>query len=108
LYTPPVVVSDDGAMQVIGQADACICSKVHRHFFNRGSKSRNKVAVGEPAAGSFLDHPKIPYKNLGSLFFQRKACHPKQISRSKEIKRGKHKKLPPVRERCRLKNVFVF
>ena len=28
--------------------------KVHRHFFNRGSKSRNKVAVGEPAAGSFF------------------------------------------------------
>jgi len=29
--------------------------KVHRYFFNRGSKSRNKVAVGEPAAGSFSD-----------------------------------------------------
>ena len=32
----------------------CLCLKVHRHFFNRGSKSRNKVAVGEPAAGSFF------------------------------------------------------
>lgn len=29
--------------------------KVHRYFFNRGSKSRNKVAVGEPAAGSFSE-----------------------------------------------------
>ena len=29
--------------------------EVHRYFFNRGSKSRNKVAVGEPAAGSFSD-----------------------------------------------------
>lgn len=32
------------------------CEKVHRYLFNRGSKSRNKVAVGEPAAGSFSDH----------------------------------------------------
>ena len=32
-----------------------VCLKVHRYFFNRGSKSRNKVAVGEPAAGSFSD-----------------------------------------------------
>jgi hypothetical protein len=32
--------------------------KVHRYFFNRGSKSRNKVAVGEPAAGSFSDDQK--------------------------------------------------
>ena len=30
------------------------CLEVHRYFFNRGSKSRNKVAVGEPAAGSFF------------------------------------------------------
>jgi hypothetical protein len=31
-----------------------LCWKVNRYFFNRGSKSRNKVAVGEPAAGSFF------------------------------------------------------
>jgi hypothetical protein len=52
LYTPPVVVSDDGVIQVIGQTSLA-CPKVHRYFSNRGSKSRNKVAVGEPAAGSF-------------------------------------------------------
>ena len=39
--------------------------KVHRHFFNRGSKSRNKVAVGEPAAGSFSDIQKKTPKILG-------------------------------------------
>jgi len=53
LYTPPVVVSDDGAIQMIGLETLCLW-EVHRYFFNRGSKSRNKVAVGEPAAGSFF------------------------------------------------------
>jgi hypothetical protein len=53
LYTPPVVVSDDGAIQMIGLEASCLW-EVHRYFFNRGSKSRNKVAVGEPAAGSFF------------------------------------------------------
>jgi hypothetical protein len=37
--------------------------KVHRYFFNRGSKSRNKVAVGEPAAGSFSDDQKNKKQN---------------------------------------------
>lgn len=55
LYTPPVVVSDDGAIQVIGPMNLWFVVEVHRYFFNRGSKSRNKVAVGEPAAGSFTD-----------------------------------------------------
>jgi hypothetical protein len=53
LYTPPVVVSDDGAIQMIGLL-AARPGEVHRYFFSRGSKSRNKVAVGEPAAGSFF------------------------------------------------------
>lgn len=39
-----------------------VCLKVHRYFFNRGSKSRNKVAVGEPAAGSFSDDQKTTTK----------------------------------------------
>ena len=73
-------------MQVIGQADACICSEVHRHFFNRGSKSRNKVAVGEPAAGSFLDHPKNTLQQTGCRLLFRKGNHPKKTySRSKEV-----------------------
>ena len=39
--------------------DGCLtCPEVHRYFFNRGSKSRNKVAVGEPAAGSFTEKMK--------------------------------------------------
>lgn len=39
---------------MIGLARVFSCRKVHRYFFIRGSKSRNKVAVGEPAAGSFF------------------------------------------------------
>ena len=42
--------------------------KVHRYFFNRGSKSRNKVAVGEPAAGSFSDDQNNNNKTLLSRF----------------------------------------
>lgn len=46
---------------MIGPAAFYVCWKVHRYFFNRGSKSRNKVAVGEPAAGSFF---RMIYQNL--------------------------------------------
>ena len=43
--------------------DGCLtCPEVHRYFFNRGSKSRNKVAVGEPAAGSFTEKSMISTK----------------------------------------------
>jgi hypothetical protein len=47
--------------------------EVHRHFFNRGSKSRNKVAVGEPAAGSFFRSIKYQ-KNIQKklIFFTKK------------------------------------
>jgi hypothetical protein len=45
--------------------------KVHRYFFNRGSKSRNKVAVGEPAAGSFSDDQNNnPKTFLGQQWFK--------------------------------------
>jgi hypothetical protein len=33
----------------------CACAKFDRYFAARGSKSRNKVAVGEPAAGSISE-----------------------------------------------------
>lgn len=36
----------------------------NRYLIIRGSKSRNKVAVGEPAAGSFFRCPKIPKKPI--------------------------------------------
>ncbi len=52
--------------------------KVHRYFFNRGSKSRNKVAVGEPAAGSFFrwkkptnQQPNVCSKEKGDEYFLR-------------------------------------
>lgn len=40
-----------GEIQVVGLAS---CREDNRYLINRGSKSRNKVAVGEPAAGSFF------------------------------------------------------
>ena len=43
--------------------------KVHRYFFNRGSKSRNKVAVGEPAAGSFSDDQNTKTKPVSKKCF---------------------------------------
>lgn len=41
----------DGEIQVVGLAP---CREDNRYLIIRGSKSRNKVAVGEPAAGSFF------------------------------------------------------
>lgn len=41
----------DGEIQVVGLAS---CREDNRYLIIRGSKSRNKVAVGEPAAGSFF------------------------------------------------------
>lgn len=46
-----------------------------RHFINRGSKSRNKVAVGEPAAGSFSDDNLKKTKTEGSLLLRGVASH---------------------------------
>lgn len=40
-----------GEIQVVGLA---LRREDNRYLINRGSKSRNKVAVGEPAAGSFF------------------------------------------------------
>lgn len=48
----------DGEIQVVGLAS---CREDNRYLIIRGSKSRNKVAVGEPAAGSFFRCP-IPKK----------------------------------------------
>lgn len=41
----------DGEIQVVGLASR---REDNRYLIIRGSKSRNKVAVGEPAAGSFF------------------------------------------------------
>lgn len=51
----------DGEIQVVGLA---LCREDNRYLIIRGSKSRNKVAVGEPAAGSFFRCP-IPIKPEG-------------------------------------------
>ena len=52
----------DGEIQVVGLA---FSREDNRYLIIRGSKSRNKVAVGEPAAGSFFRCPKIPNTNRG-------------------------------------------
>lgn len=48
-----------GEIQVVGLA---LRREDNRYLINRGSKSRNKVAVGEPAAGSFFRCNPIPLK----------------------------------------------
>lgn len=54
-----------GEIQVVGLAS---CREDNRYLINRGSKSRNKVAVGEPAAGSFFRcFQKNLKKNRGAL-----------------------------------------
>lgn len=63
-----------------------VCLKVHRYFFNRGSKSRNKVAVGEPAAGSFSDDQKntknkTPLVRPFTGFVQQQPKNPKNLCR---------------------------
>lgn len=50
----------DGEIQVVGLAP---CREDNRYLIIRGSKSRNKVAVGEPAAGSFFRCPNAFKKN---------------------------------------------
>lgn len=58
-----------GEIQVVGLAS---CREDNRYLINRGSKSRNKVAVGEPAAGSFFRCFQKTLKNPRSkkrLFF---------------------------------------
>lgn len=64
----------DGEIQVVGLAS---CREDNRYLIIRGSKSRNKVAVGEPAAGSFFRCP-IP-KNLEECAQQRTLSHSKQF-----------------------------
>lgn len=57
----PSLFPMDGEIQVVGPA---FCREDNRYLIIRGSKSRNKVAVGEPAAGSFFRCPKIPKKPI--------------------------------------------
>lgn len=54
----------DGEIQVVGLA---FSREDNRYLIIRGSKSRNKVAVGEPAAGSFFRCNPIPFKTRGAL-----------------------------------------
>jgi hypothetical protein len=59
----PSLFPMDGEIQVVGLAS---CREDNRYLIIRGSKSRNKVAVGEPAAGSFFRCNPIPIKTEGS------------------------------------------
>lgn len=68
----PSLFPMDGEIQVVGLAP---CREDNRYLIIRGSKSRNKVAVGEPAAGSFFRClQKIPLKKnpRGFLFSREK------------------------------------
>ena len=56
LYTPPVVATDGVATEGRGEPlDLKDLLKSVQCCVTRRSKSRNKVAVGEPAAGSLKD-----------------------------------------------------
>ena len=60
----PSLFPMDGEIQVVGLA---FSREDNRYLIIRGSKSRNKVAVGEPAAGSFFRCNPIPFKTRGAL-----------------------------------------
>ena len=70
----PSLFPMDGEIQVVGLA---LCREDNRYLIIRGSKSRNKVAVGEPAAGSFFRCP-IP-KPPRAAPFSGAASHPTNI-----------------------------
>lgn len=83
---------------MIGQAGVFSCPKVHRYFFNRGSKSRNKVAVGEPAAGSFSDDTLFSYFTAHLLSPRLRARESESASeRGREQKRGAPTRAPRSR-----------
>lgn len=64
----PSLFPMDGEIQVVGLAS---CREDNRYLIIRGSKSRNKVAVGEPAAGSFFRCFQIP-KTRGTKRLRKK------------------------------------
>lgn len=66
----PSLFPMDGEIQVVGLA---LCREDNRYLIIRGSKSRNKVAVGEPAAGSFFRCP-IPIKLEGRFSLRRETA----------------------------------
>ena len=69
----PSLFPMDGEIQVVGPAS---CREDNRYLIIRGSKSRNKVAVGEPAAGSFFRCP-IPKNPEGGT-------HPRALSHTQK------------------------
>ena len=65
----------------------------NRYLIIRGSKSRNKVAVGEPAAGSFFRCNPIPKKPRGAARLGAQPSHTQQkllFCRSTPVEHGSH------------------
>lgn len=54
LYTPPVAPTDLDGLASCPESAARAVDEVPRACPSGGRRSRNKAAVGEPAAGSFL------------------------------------------------------
>jgi hypothetical protein len=51
--------------------------EIDQTWSSRGSKSRNKVSVGEPAEGSLIDHPKEKWPHFlenNAIFFATVNC----------------------------------
>ena len=56
LYTPPVAPTDLDGLASCPESAARAVDEVPRACPSGGRRSRNKAAVGEPAAGSFQPH----------------------------------------------------
>lgn len=57
LYTPPVAICDGFHVELSGGeyfGQLRFFAKIEQYLESRRDRSRNKVAVGEPAAGSFM------------------------------------------------------
>ena len=57
LYTPPVAICDGFHVELSGDeyfGQLRLLVKIEQYLESRRDRSRNKVAVGEPAAGSFM------------------------------------------------------
>lgn len=76
-----------GEIQVVGPAS---CREDNRYLINRGSKSRNKVAVGEPAAGSFFRCYPIPFQPEGGVKKPPLTQNNLKICRSTPVEHGSH------------------
>ena len=83
----PSLFPMDGEIQVVGLASR---REDNRYLIIRGSKSRNKVAVGEPAAGSFFRCNPIPKTRGGKLVYLSHTNLNLIFCRSTPVEHGSH------------------